>query len=182
MKKILTILLCAVRVCALAACGKPAETKIEAESALALDALLAPLKSGEFANTSILADSAFANEDAAMLDGIFGKFDYTIGDVTEETDTATVAVEITMVDMGALFTAYLTEAMQQDSDWDADGSYFAEMAKGEDAATKTFAVDVQMVKDAEGVWTVSAEGNEALYNALTGGLLDSLGGLEDMLQ
>lgn len=181
MKKILSILLCVSMLLAFAACGgkNPAASD---PAAAALDAAFSALKAGDFDATDILSGSAFANEDAAMLSGIFAKFDYKLGEVTAAEDTATVAADITMVDMGALFTAYLTEAMAQDSDWDADGSYFAEMAKGEDAATKTFSVDVQMVKDAEGVWTVAAEGNDALYNALTGGLLDSLGGLEDMLQ
>ena len=187
MKNLFSVLLCAVLVFALAACGNtdtPDTPRTpESASALALDALLAPLKAGEFSKTDILANSAFANEEEMMLSGIFGKFDYAIVGGEEGTDTATVDVKITMVDMGELFSAYLTEAMAHvtEADWDADGSYFAEMAKGEAAVTRDFTVTVQMAKDADGAWTVAKDGNDALYNALTGGLIDSLGGLEDML-
>ncbi len=190
MKKLLSILLCAVLVFAFAACGTPAKTPaettaaptVEAESARALKALLDPLATGDFADTDVLEGSAFANEDEMMLNGIFGKFAYTIGEAVENGDTATVKATITMVDMGGLFAAYLTEAMAHanDADWDADGSEFSKMAAADDAETKDFAVEVKMEK-ADGKWVVAKEGNDALYNALTGGLLDSLGGLEDML-
>lgn len=182
MKKILPILLCLALVFAFAACDKtPAAT--DSAAAAALEEMFSALKAGKFDDTDILEGSAFGNEDATMLEGIFAKFDYKLGEVTENGDTATVAADITMVDMGALFSAYLTEAMAHidDAEWDADGSYFAEMAKMDSAATKDFTAVVQMVKGEDGVWTVAEEGNEALYNALTGGLVDSLGGLENML-
>lgn len=183
MKKLFLILLCAVLVSSFVACGTPAETPAAmAESARALDTLLAPLASGNFEDTDILAGSAFSNEDDMMLQGIFGKFAYAVGEAVEDGDAATVQVDLTMVDMGALFGAYLTEAMAHasDAEWDADGSEFAKMATADDAVTKDFSVEVKMTK-ADGKWTVAEEGNEAFYNALTGGLLDSLGGLEDML-
>ena len=173
MKKILSIVLCLFVLLSVAACGKTNE------AAAALEKDLAALKSGAFADTEILQGSAFANEEDMMLDAMFARFSYKIGESKIDGDTATVAVTMTMVDMGEAFSAYMSAAMEHldEANWDADGSYFAEMIKGEDVATTDFSVTVNMEKNADGVWAVAKEGNEALYNALTGGLLDSLSGL-----
>lgn len=181
MKKTISLMLCALLALSFVACGEKTVTLTEAAEALDKD--LAALKAGNFSETGILENSAFANEEAMMLEAMYSQFDYKIGDSAINGDTATVAAEITMVDMGAAFTAYMTAAMEHidEADWDADGSYFAEMIKGGDTATKDFSVTVNMVKDADGAWTVAAEGNDALYNALTGGLLDSLTGFGEAL-
>ena len=177
MKKILALMLATLMLFAIAACGQKAPAQLD-EASAALNVHLASLKAKDFGATDILSGSAYANEDNAMLNAIYEKFDYTITDSVIEEDKATVKVDITMVDMGAILGAYLAEAMVNASDdnWDADGSRFMEMMQAEDAATKTFSVTVSMEKDAEGAWTLGGE-NEDLLNALTGDLLGALGGL-----
>ena len=178
MKKILALVLCALLVLALVACGGEKKSVSLDDASAALDVHLASLKAKDFAATNILADTAYANEDAAMLDAMYTNFDYVITDSVIDGDTATVKADIEMVDMGAAFAAYLGEAMVHaaDADWDADGSYFMELLKKDDATTKTFSVTVNMVKDAEGAWALG-EDNAELYDALTGGLVGSLEGL-----
>lgn len=177
MKKILALTLATLLLFAVAACGEKTPAPLD-EASAALNVHLASLKAKDFGATDILTGSAYANEDDEMLNAIYAKFDYVITDSVIEGDTATVKVDVTMVDMGAALGAYLAEAMANASDanWDADGSRFMEMLQEDDAATKTHSVSVAMVKDAEGAWTL-AEENEDLLNALTGDLLGALEGM-----
>ena len=148
----------------------------------ALDAKLALLKEGNFAEAGVLEDSAFANEDSAMLQALYAKMDYTIGEAKVDGETATVPVTIVMVDMSSVFAAYMKEALSHltDPDWDEDGSYFMQMLQAEDAETKEFSVTVNMVKT-EDAWEIAEEGNDELADALTGGLISALGSLGDLL-
>ena len=147
------------------------------EAATALDTLLATVKSGDFANASVITDGPFGNEDDVMMKAMYKNFDYKLGEVTENGDSADVAVTITMTDIGTVFTNYMNEAFENanDPNWDADDTRFIEMLNEDGVATKTFDVAVSMEK-AEGAWTVADE-NEAFVDALTGGLFSSLSGL-----
>lgn len=171
MKKFASLLLVCVMLTALfASCGTH-------EAAKSLDALLASVKSGDFANSSVLADGPFANEDDEMMTAMYKNFDYKVGDVTENGDSADVAVTITMTDIGAVFTNYMNEAFENaaNSDWDADETRFVEMLNEDTAPTKVFDITVNMKKEND-LWTVADE-NEAFVDALTGGLFSSLGSL-----
>ena len=171
MKKIISLVLtfALIAVC-LASCGTH-------EAASTLDALLATVKSGDFANSSVIADSPFGNEDDVMMKAMYKNFDYKVGEVTDNGDSADVAVTMTMTDIGAIFTNYMNEALANanDPNWDADDTRFIEMLEEDGVATKTFDITVLMEK-ADGAWTV-AEDNEAFIDALTGGLFSSLSGL-----
>ena len=176
MKKIATVILCfSLLALCLTACGAQGPDK-------ALGEKLAMLKEGNFEQAELLEGSAFANEDTAMLTALYSKMDYTVGKAVENGDTATVEATVTMVDMSAALAAYMQEALAHmlEEDWDADGSRFTEIVSAEDAATKEFSVTVQMVKTEE-TWEIAEEGNDALMNALTGGLFSALDGLGDIL-
>lgn len=172
MKKITSLLLCIVLLSlSLVACGGKGPDK-------ALAASLAQIKAGEFSESDLLADSAYAGENQETLTAMYTKFDYTVGEATVDGETATVAATITMVDISEVFSAYMVEAFSHiaEEDWDADAAYFMQLLTAEDAATKNFDVTVNMVL-VDGEWTVAEEGNDALFDALTGGLMSSLDGL-----
>lgn len=164
------ILVCVILSALFASCGTH-------EAAKTLDALLASVKSGDFANASVIANGPFANEDDVMMNAMYKNFDYKIGDVTENGDGVEVAVTITMTDIGTVFANYMTEALENaaNSDWDSEDTRFVEMLGEDGVATKTFDIKVNMVKESD-AWTVADE-NEALVDALTGGLFSSLGNL-----
>ena len=148
----------------------------------ALDAKLALVKEGKFEEAALLEGRVFSNEDAPMLEALYAKMNYVIGESKVDGETATVAVTITMVDLSAVLADYMKEALSHivEGDWDADGSYFMEMLKAEDAPTKDFPVTVHMVKTEE-AWELAEDGNDDLKDALTGGLISSLGSLGNLL-
>lgn len=176
MKKITSVLLCLVLLSlTLVACSS-----VGAAGSV-LDTELSLIKQGKFSEVSIFSDSLFANEDADMLGAMYAKFKYKVGKEQIAENSAAVDVTITMVDMRAAFTAYVNEAKQHfdDPDWDAEGSYFVELLRSGDIATKEFAITVNMVKVDE-AWTIIEEDNEDLLDALTGGLVTSLDSLADL--
>lgn len=146
-----------------------------AEIVAVLEAELAALKSGDIPENTYMADSAFANEDAATHAALYAKFEYTIGEVTiVDSDTATVKADIKMVNVATALTSYMTEIMahSDEEDWDADFAVFYDLLSGEEAAVDKHNITINMTKTENG-WTISKENNEGLDNAITGGLRTS---------
>ena len=167
MKKVLSLIISAILLVAcFASCGGTHA------SAKALDGYLAPLKSGDFDEAVILSQNPFADESLELLEAMYKNFDYKIGDVTVKDGFADVAVSITMTDIGKVFSDYLAKAM---SEGNVTEEMFYDMLLAEDAPIKTFDIKVNMY-EMSGEWVLS-EGAEELSDALTGGLISSLGGL-----
>lgn len=166
MKKFTSIILVLALICiCFVSCGThPAAT--------ALDEVLAYIKSGDFANAEVLADSPFSSEDDEMLKAMYKNFDYTVGDVTETDGGVAVALNVTTTNLGEVFMNYMSEVLASELD---EESLFIEMLNREDAPVAEFDISVNMV-ETDGKWTV-AEDNETFFDALTGGLFSSLGGL-----
>ena len=110
--------------------------------------------------------------------GMYANFDYEIkgASVVEENKVA-VAVDITTTDFEVVLTEYFIEATKhlEEENWDADGSYFMELATSPDAAVNTFST-VAYVTNNGGQWDVDTESEENIdfFNALTGGAMSML--------
>lgn len=133
---------------------------------------LEKLRSGEIFEDG---DTSLTDEDMEMQKRIYENMKYTVGEEKISGDTATVALEITVVDMQAVFTKYLSEAMAHmgEEDWDADGKVMLDILAAADAPTTTKNVTVNMVKT-DGSWTVAEENNDDFLNAVSGGLFGYL--------
>ncbi|MBQ4556873.1 MAG: hypothetical protein IJA60_04410 [Clostridia bacterium] len=146
-----------------------------ADVSAALEKQLEAFKSYAPIEGSYLANSAFAGEDAATFEALFAKFTYTLGEVKViDGNTATVEAKMTMVDVGAALTAYMTEIMahSNEDDWDSDFAVFYDLLSGENAVLKDYDVTIKMTKDANG-WDISDDGNDDFKNVISGGLLSS---------
>jgi hypothetical protein len=107
----------------------------------------------------------------AWLDG----FDYTIGDVAVEGDTATVKVNLTSKNLvGALMniqseaTTYFQEngVSSQDEAYKAIGQLM--MDDITNATPESMDVELTLEKDSKGNWAITSDGMSALMNAIVG--------------
>lgn len=159
------------------ASGAAEATGSSLEDAVAtVEILLNVLKSGD--TDALLAFTGTSADDMDemtlnMLQSMFAKLDYTFAAPVDAGDgTATVAAEITSIDINAVLMTYITEAAKHTEDeeeWDADGSVFFEMLGADDAATVTTPVTLNF-KKVDGVWVFS-DNNDDFISALYGGLL-----------
>lgn len=131
---------------------------------------------------SLNYDSGESNEMTERYIELFQGFEYTIKDTIINGDNATVNVEILTYPMGELLSNYITQLMSKVFEWAFSGLSEEEMTQKmtdlfiessnnlEKTYTKT--VPVYLVK-VEGKWLLSGgETNYALFNALTGGMID----------
>ena len=172
MKKIISLVLVgALMALCLASCGTHSAAK-------ALDEMLLTVKNGDFAKAAVLEGTPLTNENNEMLSAMYKSFSYSIGEVKENEDgTASVAITIDTVDMGAVFAAFLEEAIanMDNPDWGDEEANFIAALGAEDAPRIEFAIDVAM-ENVDGTWEIADE-NEAFIDALCGGLISSLSGL-----
>ncbi len=199
MKKILATLL-ALSVCVfMFACGKDAQTTEEVtteatvteavttaaatdetgtidEVVAAIDTVLSTMKNGTLEEYVALTGMSIDNADpmtVAMVDAMFKKFDYSLGQATQVDDThATVDASITSLDiMGALMSYMTVAAAAEDPEtFDADGSVFMSMLTADDAATTTAEIKINLEK-VDGAWALSDD-NADFTAALSGGLAE----------
>ena len=169
MKKTISLILCALLLVALCACGKTENTPTSVVRA-SLDAL----KNGTSDDSSMFGNvGGIAGGDDAMYAALFGSLTYTVKGERVNGDRAEVDLDVSTADIPAALNAYLVEAGNHagDDDWDADGSYFVTLLSSPDAARKDFSVTAHLVMT-DGEWVLPKEENNDLLNAATGGLYD----------
>ena len=172
MKKTVSLLLTAALLLSaflLVSCGGKTPSQVLTDE-------LEKLRSGEIFEDG---NASLSNEDMEMQKRIYENMKYTVGEEKISGDTAAVALEITVVDMQAVFTKYLTEAVAHmgEDNWDADGKVMLDMLAASDAPTATQNVTVNMIKT-DGNWTIAEENNDDFLNAVSGGLFGYLSGVE----
>ncbi len=171
MKKKVTILLLALCLVFLAACGAPSPS----------DALKADLEDAKSSPDEIIegiVSDGFGEEATqALIDKVL-EFDYELGEEKIDGDTATVELTITTYPLGDVFTNVLTELFSSDMEELASMSEDELMAKMDetlmselDAVEKSYKTDLTVTLNQEDGQWVAEESNE-LSNALTGGMLD----------
>lgn len=171
MKKKVTILLLALCLVFLAACGSPSPS----------DALKADLEDAKSSPDEIMegiGSDGFGEEATqALIDKVL-EFDYKLGEEKIDGDSATVEVTITTYPMGEVFTTVITTLLSSDmetlgamseeemTEW-MDETLMAELDKAE----KNYKSDITVTLEKEdGAWVVQE--SDELSNALTGGMLD----------
>lgn len=113
---------------------------------------------------------------------LFKGFEYTILKTETNGSQAIVNVEILTYSMGELFSTYLTQLFTKGFEWAFAGlseeemtlrsnNLFLQLAENLDK-TYTKTVSIYLVKVDDSWVMVGGEKNYALFNALTGGLLD----------
>jgi len=170
MKKKVTILLLALCLVFLAACG----------SASPSDALKADMENAKSSPDEIMegiGDDGFGEEATqALIDKVL-EFDYKLGEEKIDGDTATVEVTITTYPLGEIFSTVITELMSNMEELstmseDELTAWMDETLMGLlDKAEKTYTSEVTVtLKKQDGNWVVQE--SDELSNALTGGMLD----------
>jgi predicted small lipoprotein YifL len=141
-------------------------------------------KASEYVNTEDskekIKEFTTSDEDVKYIEDLFEKMSFTIGNVKEEEDKATVESEIETVDMkiimGTIFQEMLAEAFAQafsgeETDEEAQDEEMTKLlveGMNEPSAKKvTNKVNIKLVK-VDGDWKVDV--SDELLNALTGGL------------
>ncbi len=171
MKKKITILLLALCLVLLAACGEPSPS----------DALKADIEKAKSSPDEIIegiGSDGFGEEATqALIDKVLD-FDYKLGEEKVDGETATVDLTITTYPLGEIFTNVLSELFS--SNLEELGAMTEEeltaymdetLISNLDKAEKNFETDLTVtLKKQDGKWVV--EESEEFTNALTGGMLD----------
>lgn len=179
MKKIIAVCI-ALIITALTACG--AQTPTPSDTV------------GEFLEATAALDGAKMSElcpendidvssDSEMLKKLFGGFTYSVGESRIGGDTATVSVTITQADMAEIMTAVQAELVSVLLEHFGDDSFdsaaygeklVTEKLASDDKPMKDFTVEVSLKKASED-WIIAGDGNDAFFDAITGGMI-SYGG------
>lgn len=113
-----------------------------------------------------------------LFRSITAKMTYSVGDATEDGDSAKVKVHIESIDMSPImqqiFLNALSNAFSQTSSM-SDSEQLSMIKEQIDKADTTVQKDVEVqLKKVDGEWKIDGSGNanDDLYNAVTGGLLD----------
>ena len=164
------------------------------------------LKEGKNAGNNNLADLGldslegetgmdFDEETLTSLVNAIGDYDYVVNSEKEDGDTATVNVTITTYDFSEWIVNALTESISQafalaltgetsdEAINEVMNKVFKEQTDAVIAAGKTKSTTVDIIcKKVDGNWVVDEEASGvALADALSGGMLSSMEGLEDQL-
>ena len=194
-KKIATVLLACVMTIglgvAIVGCsgGQSDEQAIKAE----LDKELGMLKNPTEENLkTLLGDNisqldqikAMGIDPIEMIQHMFAKFDYSVGDVKVDGDTATAKLTLTNVDIQSVmqdvqsnmtsdseFMAKVTEAASSGDMTKVYPLVFEKMYAGIDASDKLVTSDVEMKLDKkDGQWTVNEDNMSDIVSSMYGGL------------
>ena len=194
-KKIATVLLACVMTIglgvAIVGCsgGQSDEQAIKAE----LDKELGMLKNPTEENLKTLLGDNISQLDQVKAMGIdpieliqhmFAKFDYSVGDVKVDGDTATAKLTLTNVDLQSVmndvqsnmtsdseFMAKVTEAASSGDMTKVYPLIFEKMYAGIDASDKLVTSDVEMKLDKkDGQWTVNEDNMSDIVSSMYGGL------------
>lgn len=178
--KIITIIMAAIIVFTLASCGAQGDPKGTVDAYMKAYQKLDAEKMEE----CFPGQGASIDEETYGYSDFFSRITYELEDTTQDGDKATQKIKITTVDMAALMTEIIAEAATEmlshlgDSDFDSD-AYMSELLREKmsspDAKLITSTVTVNLEKNADGKWIISApEQNGEFLNALSGGLVTSL--------
>lgn len=114
-----------------------------------------------------------------FLKSITKKMKYSVGDTTEDGETAKVKVHIENVDVSAIIQQYLMSAisgaLSQQSTTLSESEQLSKMKEEIDKSDKFIQKDIEVqLKKVDNQWKIdgSENANNDLYNALTGGMLD----------
>lgn len=191
-KKLLALLLAAMMLLGLAACGAretPEEAITAGMTALQqLDDENLVKYFGEEANFSAVATESDAGA-VEIIRVLMPKLTYEIGEITEKDDTATAVVAVSNVDMSVAMSNYITDLMVAmfggtlTEDMMTD-EYMAQMLIGainacEDTVTTDVTFDMVYNSEAK-CWNITCD-DEAMANAITGQMLDATNNLADLL-
>ena len=194
-KKIATVLLACVMTIglgvAIVGCsgGQSDEQAIKAE----LDKELGMLKNPTEENLKALLGDKISQLDQVKAMGVdpieliqhmFAKFDYSVGDVKVDGDTATAKLTLTNVDLQSVmndvqsnmtsdseFMAKVTEAASSGDMTKVYPLVFEKMYAGIDASDKLVTSDVEMKLDKkDGQWTVNEDNMSDIVSSMYGGL------------
>ena len=194
-KKIATVLLACVMTIglgvAIVGCsgGQSDEQAIKAE----LDKELGMLKNPTEENLKALLGDKISQLDQVKAMGVdpieliqhmFAKFDYSVGDVKVDGDTATAKLTLTNVDLQSVmndvqsnmtsdseFMAKVTEAASSGDMTKVYPLVFEKMYAGIDASDKLVTSDVEMkVEKKDGQWTVNEDNMSDIVSSIYGGL------------
>lgn len=194
-KKIATVLLACVMTIglgvAIVGCsgGQSDEQAIKAE----LDKELGMLKNPTEENLKALLGDKISQLDQIKAMGVdpieliqhmFAKFDYSVGDVKVDGDTATAKLTLTNVDLQSVmndvqsnmtsdseFMAKVTEAASSGDMTKVYPLVFEKMYAGIDASDKLVTSDVEMKLDKkDGQWTVNEDNMSDIVSSMYGGL------------
>ena len=194
-KKIATVLLACVMTIglgvAIVGCsgGQSDEQAIKAE----LDKELGMLKNPTEENLKALLGDKISQLDQVKAMGVdpieliqhmFAKFDYSVGDVKVDGDTATAKLTLTNVDIQSVmndvqsnmtsdseFMAKVTEAASSGDMTKVYPLVFEKMYAGIDASDKLVTSDVEMKLDKkDGQWTVNEDNMSEIVSSMYGGL------------
>lgn len=171
MKKKATILLLALCLVFLAACGSSSPT----------DALKADLENAKSSPDEIIkglgADGFGEDATKALIDKVL-EFDYEFGEEKIDGDTATVETTITTYPFGEIFTNIITKMLGEDLDkigkmneTEAAAYLDEQLTSSLNDAKKDYSKTITVtLKKESGKWVVQED--DAFSNALTGGMLD----------
>ena len=145
-----------------------------------LEKMLNALKKGDLETLVALqgnegAANELSDEEKDLYKAMYGNLKFKIGKAEIEDEKATVEIEVTMIDMSKIMTKTMTEAMKGNvTDVNA---YMEDLIKDKNAETTTLRAKVPMeLKD--GKWVIDQDGDTTDFlNAITGGMMSSLGGL-----
>lgn len=190
-KKLLALLLAAMMMLTMTACGRetPEEAITAGMTALQqLDDENLVKYFGEEANFSAVATESDAGA-VEIIRAMMPKMTYEIGEITEGEGTATAVVSITNVDMSVVMNNYITDLMvamfggtlTEDTMTD---EYMAQMMIDtinacEDTVTTDVSFDMVYNTEAK-CWNITCD-DQAMANAITGQMLAAVNNLAGLL-
>ena len=135
----------------------------------------------EIANNSEILGSAEMDQEAQTL--LFDKLSWKVLNISKESDTASVEVEITNKDFEKIISNYTQEALKiafsGESFTEAEQmNKLKEQLKNEEIGTKTVTTTINLNKQ-DGEWKIQADDN--LINSLLPGLQDAINSLNSII-
>ena len=182
MKKLLTVLLSLAMILSMTACGQKPETAVKE--------FLDKCKGGNLEEIADYNDEVLEEEYTEIFKSIISNVTYKITG-TEQTadDEAVVKAQITTIDMSETFQTIISETLTwalgqafsgkeptEEEAYDKMMEFFNNSVEKNKDKTKTFDIDIQVIKDSDGKWKVDVD--DDLIDALSGGLYSSV---EEML-
>ena len=190
MKKIIATLLCLIMLLSLlSGCGSSDKRSVEAEKFISEQLDVFKSATAENIETILGGDGSgaiFSGMDPAFFVMLYQNLEYTILDSIQEGDTASVKLEISNLDCGAVMVDYISKLLQASADYDyADtsdsndlSSYDEELSKiasevvadiveNGEYKTLTNIVNVSLTKTG-GVWKI--DDSDAMSAAILPGL------------
>ena len=180
--KLITIIMAAIIVLTLASCGAQNDPKSTVDAYMKACQKLDGEKMEEYfpGQGSAIDEEAYGDSESDF----FSRITYKLEDTAIDGDKATQKLQITTVDMATIMAEVISESATEmlshlgDSEFDSDtfiNELLREKMSSPDAKLITTTVTVNLEKNADGKWIISApEQNIEFLNALSGGIVNSL--------